>query len=209
MRRFLVFLCFTIIWSETAVAETRFVTDQLLISLRPQPDDQSPPLERLPTGTAVEVLKDNGPFLKVKSPSGKVGFVRSQYFVTTPTRTGEDTSALHEQLQAEQRKSAELTAELENLKKLQGGGTAVQGDLEQARRELDDMNQKYQKLQQDCDGLEGISQEMDRLKAENAALKTTTASGKSGGEMKWFLSGGAVFFFGWLAGKMSRQKRRY
>jgi len=207
MRRFLVLLCFTIVWSGTAAAETRYVTDQLLISLRPQPDDQSPPLERLPSGAAVEVLKDNGPFLKVKSPSGKIGYVRSQYFIATPVKTGEDASALQEQLQAEQRKSAELTAELENLKTRPGGATADQGDIEQTRRELDDMKQKYQKLQQDCDGLDGISQERDRLKAENATLKASP--GKSGGEMKWFLSGGAVFFFGWLAGKMSRQKRRY
>ena len=84
MQRIIVLLFVLLTLALSAHAESRYVTDQLLVALRPAQNDSAPPLEYLETGKRVEVLADLGPFLKVKSASGAVGFARSKYFITTP-----------------------------------------------------------------------------------------------------------------------------
>ena len=94
-----------------AHAESRYFTDQLIVALRPAQNDTAPPLEYLPTGMRVEVVKDLGTFLKIKSASGTVGFARSKYFVPTPPAGATAaTTDLQEQLTAAQQQIAELSA---------------------------------------------------------------------------------------------------
>lgn len=202
----------------SAAAETRYVTDQVLVSLRPAQDDRSAPLERLATGMKVEVLEDLGAFLKIKSSAGNIGFARAQYFITTPPKRGNgDTAALREELAAAQKKGAELAAELQKLKSAPaaGGNGALQTELEKTRAELADVTKRYQLLQQNTDDLEGIIRERDQLKKDAARLTEengklrTQPSAQGGSALQWFFAGGAVFLVGWLVGKASRQKRRF
>ena len=58
-----------------AAEDTLYVTDRVLADLRAQPAARGELLERLPTGTAVRALYQDGPYLKVRAPDGVVGWV--------------------------------------------------------------------------------------------------------------------------------------
>lgn len=214
MRRLLMMLILILVFASGVAAETRYVTDQVMVSLRPAQDDRSTPIERLSTGMRVELLADMGAFLKVKSAAGNVGFVRAQYLVPTPPRSGGGSAELREALAGEQKKTAELAAELEKLKSA-APAAGTPEELDKLKAELADVTNRYKALQLNTDDLEGTIRERDQLKKdvarlteENGALRARPA-GQSGSALQWFFAGAAVFFVGWIAGKASRQKRRF
>ncbi len=185
----------------SAQAESRYVTDQLVIALRPVQDDTSHPLEYLTSGMQVEVIKDHGPFLEIKSPTGTVGFARSKYFdPTAPARTLAATKAVQEQLTAAQQRIAELSAEVELLKSTPKVLTTPENsqEWEKSRTEITTLQQERDQLRQEVAKLKETAK-------ENGLLPNLTDIS----QLQWFLAGAAILLLGWFAGKSSRSKRRY
>jgi SH3 domain protein len=184
----------------SAQAESRYVTDQLTIALRPAQDDTSPPLEYLTTGMQVEVVKDYGFFLEIKSPTGTVGFARSKYFVpTAPARSPAASKAVQEQLTTAQQRIAELSAEVEQLKSTPADIPAPvdSQEVEKSRAEITALEQERDQLRQ----------EVAKLK-ESASEKGLLANLSDSNQLQSFLVGAAILLLGWFAGKSSRSKRR-
>lgn len=212
MPRLLVLLTLLLITTSPARAEMRYVTNQVVVSLRPTPDDRGEPLERLATGMGVELLEENGPLLKVRSAAGNVGFVYGKYFLTTPPQGG---AGFQERLAAEERKNAELTAELQRLRAVpaMSGGVAISPELENCRNEVAELTRRVQAAQAGGEQ-KTITEERDRLQQEVARLtaankeRSPATTGPGMSPLQWFLAGAGVFFAGWLAGKSSRQRRR-
>ena len=78
----LILFLFTFLFIHTiAAAETMYVSDQLLITLRRGKSTEHKILNTLKTGTPLEILdreeKDN--YVKVRLQSGEEGYVLSQY----------------------------------------------------------------------------------------------------------------------------------
>lgn len=200
MQRFIVLLFVFLTFTLPAHADSRYVTDQILVGLRPAQDDTAPPLEYLPTGTRVEVVEDLGAFLKLRTASGMVGFARSKYFVPTPPAVATGATAdLQEQLTAALQRNAELTAEVQRLK-------STPTDLANP--------EKLQELEKSRSETAALIQERDQLKQEVARLKEADKNSAStlvpaGSQLQWFLAGAAILLLGWFAGKSSRSKRRF
>jgi SH3 domain protein len=200
MQQILVLLFVLLALTLPAHAESRYVTDQIIVGLRPAQNDTTPPLEYLSTGTRVEVVEDLGAFLKLRTASGTVGFARSKYFVPTPPAGATAATAdLQEQLTAAQQQIAELTAEVQRL-------MSAPPDLANP--------EKVQELEKSRAETAALLQERDQLKQELARLKETgknnilpPLSGIS--QLQWFLAGAAILLLGWFAGKSSRSKRRF
>lgn len=200
MLRIIIQLLFVITITISAHAETRYVTDQILIALRPAQDDTSPPLEYLATGMRIEVVEDLGAFLKIKSATGKVGFVRSKYFIPTPPAGGIGATAnLQEQLNALQKTNGELTFEVQQLKAAATAGARTE-QLPESKKNPNETAT--------------LIKERDELKEEVVRLKKTSnyappsPSGTGGSQLQWFLAGGAILL-GWFAGRSYRPKRRF
>lgn len=201
MQRIIVLSFLILTLALSAQAESRYVTDQLVIALRPAQDDTSVPLEYLTTGMQVEVDKDLGSFLKIKSPTGRIGFARSKYFTSTPpTGTTGASSAVQEQLTAAQQRIAELSAEVAQLKstpaELVTPVDAQEG--EKSRAEITTLQQERDQL----------LQEVAKLK-ETASEKGLLPNLTDISQLQSFLAGAAILLLGWFAGKSSRSKRRY
>ena len=62
-----------------AFAETRYVSDVLVINLRDAPSSGGTNLAHLKTGESFEVLGAQGNYLRVRTPAGEEGWVRQQY----------------------------------------------------------------------------------------------------------------------------------
>ena len=200
MQRILILTFLVLTLTLSAHAEIRYVTDNLLVSLRPAPNDTALPLEQIATGTKVEVVQDLGAFLKIKSPAGTIGFARSKYFIPTPpTVTATASSELQEQLAAEMNRNKELIAEVQRLKTMPTTETSAipAQELEKSRNET-----------------VALLQERDQLRLDVARLtKTgdpgTLPVGQWASPFQWFLAGGAILLLGWFAGRSSRPKRRF
>ena len=200
MQRIIILFFLILTVALPAHAESRYVTDQILVALRPAQDDTAPPLEYLATGTRVEVVENLGTFLKIKSASGTVGFARSKYFLTTPPAGATAaTAGVQEQLTAALQRNAELSAEVERLKSAPSdlAKPANSQELEKSRAETAALLQERDRLQQ----------EVDRLKETGKNSTFPALSGIS--QLQWFLAGGAILLLGWFAGKSSRSKRRF
>ena len=82
-----VLACFLIISSGNAFADTRFVSDKLIITLRSSKGTGSKTCT-LKSGNPVEIIEESGRYLKVRTKDGKESWVASQYISTkTPKST--------------------------------------------------------------------------------------------------------------------------
>lgn len=203
----------------TALAETRYISDQLVVSVRSEASNNYKTLDSLRTDTPVEVLKDAGAFVQVKTEKGIVGYIPDQY-VTKNIPKSIQISELTRQL-------SELQSQLETLRQEQQKTpaaedadqtdiAAVRNELKQTKLELEKISSDYKTLRESSQDVmtlmasyEAQTEENLRLSKEVAVLQKENNSFHRSNMVQWFLAGGAVFFFGWLIGKISRRKRGY
>jgi SH3 domain protein len=210
-------------------ADTRYVTDQLVITLRDAADANAKVLATLRTDTAVEVLQDEGRFLKVRTRDGQEGFVLSQY-ITRDTPKPVIIAGLEKTVDRLKAKQITLTKEKDDLATQLAAAKTSQGDqIQTLQRQHDQLAEeltrtqsalkaqtaRYQALAASAKNVMQTVKERDELRSANSSLSAEVATLRKEnsqmlrtGMIRWFLAGAGVFFFGWLAGKVSRRKRR-
>jgi SH3 domain protein len=210
------------------LAETRYVSDQLVITLREAARDSAPMIKTLRTDTAVEILGEQGAFFRVREPGGKEGYVLKQYIspqLPKPRQIDhlkkenasldgmlkkcrEELSGLRDTSKDVRAQDRERIAELE----------ALIADLEQEKQtrmeNYDAIREKYEKLKAQSENVVQLAEEnkqlhtdQSRLSEENVRLAEQNQKLMMKGIIQWFLAGGGVFFIGWLSGKFSRRKK--
>lgn len=213
-----------------ARAETRYVSDDLSITMRSGKGNEFRILKVLKTGTPAEVLEEDGNYLKIRTEDGEEGWVLSQYMTSdTPKAVviaglrdqvsrlkskvqeiGDDRDALKQQMKEAQKSHA---SEIKDAEK-----TADASKQEAARTEqqMKDITGKYDALVKASGNVPGLVSERDRLSEENTRLTAAEGHLKEENErirrkvmIYWFLAGAGVFFVGWIVGKASKQRRFY
>lgn len=224
-------LCLLIITSidATALAETQYISDQLVVVLRDVPKDTFTSLANLSTDTPVEVLREEKRFYFVRTAKGLQGYIPKQYLTPdTPkpmvidrvmaetTRLKTQIEKLKERLTQEKGGLADqLQSEMDRGEKLSRELEETQLALNLTRGDLDALQKKYQLLAENSEHVVDIVQERDHLtgqvndlQLQIEALEKENTTLLRSGVIKWFLAGGGVFLVGWLLGKVSRKKRR-
>ncbi len=189
----------------SALAETRYVSDQLEITLRSGQSTTHNILRMLKSGSAVTVLEtdaDKG-YSKVRSADGVEGWVLSRYLMSTP--------GAREQLDDLQRKVAALEIENKQLKEQSGSLKQQHQSVSQQQKSLEDSNRQLEQdlaqirktagsalaLESDNNRLKQqvLSQqtELQTVQQENAALKDRS-------DREWFMRGAGVIIAGILIG---------
>ncbi len=213
----LVFLFVFIALPAQLLAETRYVTDELVVHLRRGESLEYKILKMLKTGNAVEVLENRGEYMRVRAEDGAEGFVLSQYLTTAPPKE-QVIAALREELQ----RLKESCGDSEKVRAsiagdLQNAGQEVEGmreRLQTAEGELLACQEKYTMLvEQSRDVLDVVS-ERDQLLREKqelaSQLETARQRGAEGFQsamIRWFLAGAGVLLVGWLIGSVQRKQR--
>ncbi len=212
-----------------AAADTRYVVDELIITLRIGKSTSHKILKSLKTGTPLEVLEDDDKtYLKVRTTDGVEGYVLSQYVTATPPKTlrieelEKRNTSLQEKIAALEADRNSLQIQLDNVqaeyKQKYTGLSVTSADLEQnlARALKNERltTEKYNTLLAQAENVVEITAERDLLRQKNkkqeaelAELTDKTDKLADSRMIKWFLAGGGVFLFGWLIGKISRKKR--
>lgn len=222
MRYFTLILMLTLLILSTgqAIADTQYVSDELIITLRRGEGDQYKILKMLKTGTPVEVLREGtADFVFVRTTDGTEGWVKKQYLANeTPkptiiARLEKERDQLREKVSQLEIQHAELTAALENSRNDLAGENAAFTELQM---ELDKVQVKYDDLRNKAANVVELTGERDRLKSHNEQLsaevdqlRQENESMLYTGAVKWFLAGAGVLLVGVILGKTSRKKKGF
>jgi SH3 domain protein len=212
-----------------ASAQTRYVSDSLIITVRERPDNSSTHIKNITTDTAMETLEESGDYLKVQLGDGTEGYVKTRYTTTdTPKPTiisnlkransrlqkqyEELTSSLNEQESDSVARLKQLQTDLQKLQKERSEQSAT---ISRLNSELDTLNKEYTSLKESADNVVQIISQSDTLRADNERLQIEFEAMQNENAMllrtaviKWVLTGAGILFIGWIMGKVSRKKRR-
>ncbi len=194
-----------------AVAETRYVDDRLMITLRTGQGNAYQILRTLPSGTPMELLETGDTYSKVRLQDGTEGWVLSQYLTDQPVA--------RDQLAQAQQKLERLQSENQDLKKNLNELKSEKRSVESEHKQL---STTADKLQKELDRMKDVAarpMELDKqnqemrqrlqelelqsrmLKEENTALRDRT-------NRDWFLAGGGVLFAGLILGLLLPKLRK-
>ena len=213
----------------TSWAETRYVSDQLVVSLREQPQSNSSPITYMKTDMSVEVLGEAGEYFKVRSKKGETGYILQKYLTTAKPKSiiinklQKERDQLAGKIEEIRQQAASTTSQSSKSQQelalqlidLRENNTALQDKWLQSQAELKKTRQDYQALQNDATEVIAITAERDQLRktnqelsAKHIVLDKEMGSLTRTGVIKWFLAGAGVLFFGWIIGKASGNRRR-
>ncbi len=149
-----------------ASAKTRYVTDVFQVTLRSGKSTQNEIVRMLPSGTALEVLEDDPKtgYTRVRTPSGKEGWILTRYLMDLPSARARLSRAETRLAKAEQT-SGKAGDELNIVSK-------QKRELETERKKLNDQNVK---LSRELARIKQISANAIQMSSENQRLKKQMA----------------------------------
>lgn len=210
-------------------ADTRYVSDILIISLREGQNKDAPVLGYLKTAAPVQVLKEKDRYLMVRTENGLQGWVLKQYIVPEKPK-----SLIIDDLRNEindfkkkikmfknnqDSSSDELTVVKLNyeqkIKKLQETIKRNQEIISATKNELIQINKKYKNLLNNSNKTDELVRKLENLKKVNTELKTEISNLKKHSKnplkskyIQLFIAGAGVLILGFLIGGSARRKRR-
>ena len=232
MRYFSIIFALIIIASNVVVppaeADTRYVGDQLVITLRLGKSTKHKILKTLETGTPVEVLEEDSTYFKVRTSDGTEGYVLRQYISSNPPKTQRinnleiENNTLQEKISELQKTKSTLEAQIKGTRGKYDQETSTltiklaesEQSLEKALNNERKITEKYNSLIAQAENVVNIAKERDQLRQENKKLTAGIEVLQEKNDeiadsrmIKWFLAGGGVLLFGWIIGRISRKKR--
>ncbi len=212
-----------------AEKETRYIGDTLIVAMRNGPGSTFSMVKTLRTGNSVIVLGERGGYLQVRASDDSEGWIQKQYTIANPP-DGVLLPKLREknnQLILSNKHYIKKITELKNRlsqndddfqnkhREILAQDAAVQGKLETLKQDLEQKTSQYNELFDQSKQLISIRDERDTLKKNNSILQNRVNSledeNNSMANKKmiyWFLTGGGVFFIGWLIGKTTCRNKR-
>ena len=188
-----------------AAAETRYVSDELQITLRSGQSTQHQILRMVTSGTPLEVLEtdEKTGYTHVRAPQDVEGWVLTRYLMDHPSA--------QDQLADAQKKMARLQ---DQNKDLQTKLNTVSGDKNSLDKDRRDLLAKNDKLQTELDhirktaadalAIEGeknrLADETNRLKTELQSVQQENLSLNDRSQREWFVRGAGVVIAGILIG---------
>ena len=200
-----------------AVAETRFVSDELEITLRVGPSTKQRIISMLKSGTPVEILsvdRKSG-YSKVRASNGKTGFVLSRFLMDEPSAREQVASltARIQELQAEPEQIRSRLSQLqEDYAKLQKEHQKLLNDKNSITQELAGIRQTAANAINISNERSELRKQVVKLKQETAELQHTNRELANNRNQRWFLIGAAVvlgsILLGWLLPYLRFKRRR-
>jgi SH3 domain protein len=223
-------VAFIVSASPTSVfADTRYVSDRLIISVRDGQNQDAAVLGYIETGAPVDVLEEKDDFLKIRTENGIEGWVRAQYIVSAKPKV-----LIIEDLKNDIKA---LKEEYENIKNGQDASSNTllktkkmyQDKIQELEEEVDinqkfaaktksdfiQLNKKYTNLLNHSKNAEELISQVDELKKLNAELNTQVKSLRKNrknplksNRIQSFIAGAGILVFGFILGGSARKKKR-
>jgi SH3 domain protein len=211
-----------------SIAETRYVSDLLIISIREGQADDSAIIGYLKSDTPVDVIEENDRFVNVKTPDNLVGWVKKKFLVSEKPKTIiiEELKARINDLEdkiillqrnpdtgAQEDITAELQSKIDVLHEDINSQKQTVSKLENALRQA---NKKYRSLLESQKQNPDATKELQAFKEKNQELILALQKAKQKPEstflsknIRWFLTGAGVLILGFILGRSLRRKPKY
>jgi SH3 domain protein len=223
---FLGSLCGIVLVS-AAVADTQYVSDLMIISMKEGQDPDTPVMGYLQSAAAVEVLEETEELMRIRTEDGTQGWVRKKFIVKDKPKAviireleekitlleddiktlqkGSDPQGLTNTIKEYKQQIVALTTSLENEEKTT---LTLQKNLQEVNATYQALVNKQKNTADTIKELASIKNENQTLKDKIAALPPIDSTPMLPGNMKWFLIGGGVLLFGFLMGRALRGEKR-
>lgn len=161
-----------------ASAETRYVTDILQLSLYEEINSKGKLLERLNSGTQLELLETSGFYARVRTQDGTEGWTKAGFLISEkPART---------QLTELQEQNARLQQEMEERQQ------ALEAKQAELSRVMDSEGKAYAEMAQRLENAERIAATVDQLQAENEAFRSQLIGDETRVPLKWGMTAAGI-----------------
>ena len=211
-------ICASTLYAAVACADTRYVTDQLVITMREGMGNKYRVIKTLRTDTSMEVLAVQGKYLHIRVKDGTEGYVLVQYISKKIPKTvliaqlRDEVAALKKQQQEQDRVVATAQGGAATLQQqfseVSQALTISEDLLETTKVELLDLQLRAENVVMIDEERQLVKKELSVAREELEFLRQDNNVMLNTAMIKWFLAGGSVLFLGWVAGKFSRKKKR-
>lgn len=186
------------------VAETQFVSDDLVITLRTGQGNQYEILKTLSSGAKLEILEQTETgYTRVRTDSGMEGWVRTQYLTKEPIA--------RVQLETMQKKMESMTEklnaaqeELKSLRKEKGqldtSLSKLRSEHESTSKELENLSDVAARPKQLATENKELRLEYEKINDELVLVKQENQVLKDRSKRNWFLTGAGVVILGIIIG---------
>jgi len=210
-------------------ADTRYVSDRLIISVRDGQDQNAAVLGYLETAAPVEILEENGDFLRIRTEDGLEGWVRAQYIVTETPKAliidnlKNEIKALNKEIQTIKSEGDSASNTLSESKKM------YQEKIEELKEEVNinqkftakaksdfiELDKKYSKLLSSSKNTEKLINEVEKLKKLNTELNTEVKNLRKdqknplkSNRIQSFIAGAGVLLLGFILGGSAKKRKK-
>lgn len=216
-----------IVLVSAAVADTQYVSDLMIISMKEGQDPDTPVMGYLQSAASVEVLEETEELMRIRTEDGTQGWVRKKFIVKDKPKAviireleekialleddiktlqkGSDPQDLTNTIKEYKQQIVALTTSLENEKKTT---LTLQKNLQEVNATYQALVNKQKNTADTIKELASIKDENQALKDKIAALPPIDSTPMLSGNMKWFLIGGGVILLGFLMGRAIRGGKR-
>ncbi len=225
----LIFAIILTITIKSVFADTRYVSDELIISVRDGQNQDDNVLGYIRTGTAVDVFEEKGRYLRIKTEDGLEGWVQTQYIISEKPngRIIEDLrneiNDLNKKVEFSKNGQGSLSDKLlvtkqiyeVRIRELEQEVNVNQKNTAKAKSELIELNKKYKKLLRNSENTDELIRKLKKSKKLDSKLKTEINNLKKDSQnplkssiIQPFLAGAGVFIVGFILGGLARRMKR-
>jgi len=215
--------------NNSVFADTRYVSDRLIISVRDGQNQNAAVLGYLETGSPVEILEEKEDFLRIRTKDGIEGWVRTQYLVSEKPKIliienlKNEIETLNKEIQTIKNGQDSASTTLSESKKM------YQEKIEELKEEVNinqkfaakaktdfiEINKKYTNLLNHSKNTEKLIGEVEKLKKLNAELNTEVKSLRKdrknplkSNRIQSFIAGAGVLLFGFILGGLAKKRKK-
>jgi SH3 domain protein len=212
MKFILFFLTAFFLFSTVAIAETKYITENLAVMVRSEPENNRRIIAMPISGTPVKILetRDDG-WTRVQLPDEKEGWMLSQYLYSGPP-----SKQIIEQMKKENSvlnaQSTELTKE--NAQLLEAKNTLEKAYNEE-KNTADNLKTAYETLKSESTeyltvktAYEEARQQLDQNTKKVQSLERTVDKLQNDQRLWWLIAGSSAVLLGFLIGFLSRRPKR-
>ncbi len=210
-------------------ADTRYVSDRIIISVRDGQDQNAAVLGYLETAAPVEILEEKGDFLRIRTEDGIEGWVRTQYIVSEKPKAliiddlKNEIEALNKEIKTIKNEEDSASNTLSESKKM------YQEKIEELKEEVNinqkfaakaksdfiELNKKYTTLLNNSKNTEKLINEVEKLKKLNTELNTEVKSLRKDRKnplksikIQSFIAGAGVLLLGFILGGSAKKRKK-
>ena len=199
-----VFLFALFVFSSMPVAaETKYVSDELVINMRSGKGNSFKIIKIIKSGTPLTVLESDSGYTRARTPQGVEGWVLSRFLINTPVarhqlaKAKADVTTMKEKFDA---MSTELSSTKKERNTLNRSEKSLMKNKEKLNKELSKLKKiaaRPMQLEAENDQLRN---ELVKIEAEMRLLKQEYQSLEDNSDQEWFMTGAGVLFGGMILG---------